>query len=219
MSDRKRTDGVDFPETSGPARVPRRRVLKLLSGIGVGGSVFRRALAAQVESAGAVTAEMIEQAEWISGVSLAAEDRERAARDLTRALAGFEKLRAVKLDNSIAPALQFNPAPRAVAAEVNEGRGLARFAESPAVERPESDDDLAFMSVTALAALVRTRRVSSTELTRLYLERLRRYDPVLRCVVTYTEEIALKQAARADREIAAGQYRGPLHGIPWARKT
>ena len=74
------------------------------------------------------------------------------------------------------------------------------------------------MSVTALAALVRTRRVTSLELTRLYLARLRRYDPMLQCVVTYTEELALKQAERADREIAAGQYRGPLHGIPWGAK-
>ena len=74
------------------------------------------------------------------------------------------------------------------------------------------------MSVMALAALVRTRRVTSLELTRLYLARLRRYDPVLRCVVTYTEELALKQAERADQEIAAGKYRGPLHGIPWGAK-
>ena len=204
-------------DISGPARVPRRRVLKVLSAIGVGSAVFRRALAAQVESAGAVTPEMIQQAEWISGISLKAEDRERTARDLTRAIAGFEKLRAVKLDNSVAPALQFNPAPRAAAPAVHE-RGVARFAESPAVERPASDDDLAFMSVTALAALMRTRRVTSLELTRLYLARLRRYDPMLRCVVTYTEELALKQAERADREIAAGQYRGPLHGIPWGAK-
>src|SRR5439155_20135460 len=63
-----------------------------------------------------------------------------------------------------------------------------------------------------------SRQVSSVELTKLYLERLHKYDPVLRCVVNYTEELALKQAERADREIAAGRYRGPLHGIPWGAK-
>jgi Asp-tRNA(Asn)/Glu-tRNA(Gln) amidotransferase A subunit family amidase len=93
-----------------------------------------------------------------------------------------------------------------------------RWTHAPALERPKSDDDLAFLSVTSLAALVRSRQVTSMELTRLYLARLRRYDSVLHCVVTYTEELALKQAERADREIAAGQYRGPLHGIPWGAK-
>jgi Asp-tRNA(Asn)/Glu-tRNA(Gln) amidotransferase A subunit family amidase len=72
--------------------------------------------------------------------------------------------------------------------------------------------------VTELAALVRTRQVTSTELTELYLARLRKYDPVLRCVVTLTEQAARAQASRADREIAAGRYRGPLHGIPWGAK-
>jgi Asp-tRNA(Asn)/Glu-tRNA(Gln) amidotransferase A subunit family amidase len=72
--------------------------------------------------------------------------------------------------------------------------------------------------LTALAALIRTRQVSSMELTRLYLDRLRKYDPVLHCVVTLTDDLALKQAEQADREIAAGHYRGPLHGIPWGAK-
>ncbi len=72
--------------------------------------------------------------------------------------------------------------------------------------------------MTELSALVRSRQVSSTELTRLYLGRLKRFDPLLKCVVTLTEEVALKQAAQADREIAAGKYRGPLHGIPWGAK-
>jgi Asp-tRNA(Asn)/Glu-tRNA(Gln) amidotransferase A subunit family amidase len=85
-------------------------------------------------------------------------------------------------------------------------------------ERPASDDDLAFLPVTKLAALVRARKVSSVELTRLYLARLKRFDPLLKCVVTLTEEVALAQAEKADREIAAGHYRGPLHGIPWGAK-
>lgn len=220
MSDQRSENNPRKANTPFPARVPRRRVLKILSAIGVGSAVFRRALAAQVEALGTVTPDMVQQAEWISGVPLKPEDRERTARDLTRSLAGFEKLRAVKLDNSVAPALQFNPAPRGPALAVfgTGPRGHVRWANAPAPERPKCDDDLAFMSVTSLAALVRSRQVTSTELTRLYLARLRRYDPVLHCVVTYTEELALKQAERADREIAAGQYRGPLHGIPWGAK-
>jgi Asp-tRNA(Asn)/Glu-tRNA(Gln) amidotransferase A subunit family amidase len=86
------------------------------------------------------------------------------------------------------------------------------------VTRPSSDTELAFLPVTDLADLVRRRKVTATELTRLYLSRLKQYDPTLLCVVNLTEERALRQAAAADAEIAAGKYRGPLHGIPWGAK-
>ena len=98
------------------------------------------------------------------------------------------------------------------------GRNQARPSGPPAPERPDSDEALAFLPVTELSALIRSRRLSSTELTKLYLGRLKRFDPLLKCVVTLTEDLALKQAARADAEIAAGKYRGPLHGIPWGAK-
>jgi Asp-tRNA(Asn)/Glu-tRNA(Gln) amidotransferase A subunit family amidase len=166
---------------------------------------------------GKVTPEMIQQAEWIAGVELKAEDRDSAAKGLSRALAGLKRLRAVKLDNSVPPALLFNPAPAKSPPESN-SRGHARPVEAPAIERPATDDDLAFLPVTALAALVRTRQVTSLELTKLYLNRLRRFDPILKCVITYTDDLAMRQAERADRELAAGQYRGPLHGIPWGAK-
>jgi Asp-tRNA(Asn)/Glu-tRNA(Gln) amidotransferase A subunit family amidase len=84
--------------------------------------------------------------------------------------------------------------------------------------RPSSLDELAFLPVTALASLIQRRDVSSTELTRMYIDRLKKYGPKLNCVVTLTEELALAQAAQADREIKAGKYRGPLHGIPWGAK-
>src|SRR5262249_43939496 len=97
------------------------------------------------------------------------------------------------------------------------GRGTV---EAPKVEvaKPDAADDLAFLPLTHLAELVRTKKVSSTELAKLSLERLKKYDPALKCVVTLTEELALKQAAEADKEIAAGKYRGPLHGVPWVAK-
>jgi Asp-tRNA(Asn)/Glu-tRNA(Gln) amidotransferase A subunit family amidase len=84
--------------------------------------------------------------------------------------------------------------------------------------RPARVEELAFAPVTTLGALVRGREVTSVELTRMYLERLKRYDPRLHCVVTLTEDLALAQAAEADREIANGRYRGPLHGIPYGIK-
>ena len=84
--------------------------------------------------------------------------------------------------------------------------------------RPADVDELAFLPVTELSELVRRRRVTSLELTQMYLARLRKYDPVLRCVISLTEDRAFRQARAADEEIRRGRYRGPLHGIPWGAK-
>lgn len=203
-------------EVSG-ADASRRQILKLLAGIGVGNAMFQRALAAQVQTAGRITPEMIQQAEWIAGIELSPEDRQTTAQGLARTVAGFERLRAIELDNSVSPALLFDAAPGEPPPTAGERRAIKPI-DTPVPTRPAADEDLAFLPVTALAALLRARQVTSLELTKRYLQRLKRYDPVLRCVVSYTEELALEQAARADREIAAGQYRGPLHGIPWGAK-
>ncbi|HEX5272468.1 MAG TPA: amidase [Gemmataceae bacterium] len=200
-----------------PPAPTRRRLLQVLAGLGVGSAVFRRALAADAEKAVAVTPEMVQQAEWIAGLKLAEADRKSLAANLTRALDDFRKMRAVKLPNDVAPALAFNPAPWLPPSR--EGRrGTVEPTTRDAPKKPDAADDLAFLPVTALAALVRDRQVSSVELTKLYLERLKKHDPTLHCVVTLTEDLALRQAEQADREIAAGRYRGPLHGIPWGAK-
>lgn len=192
----------------------RRKILKVISAAGVGSAVFGRALSAQVAE---VTEEMIRQAEWITGMEFSDQERELMLRRMRGRLDRSAELREVPLDPEVPPALAFDPAPWA--GNVARGsNGAVEISESAARRRPDSSEDLAFATVTELAALVRTRQVSSVELTRLYLDRLRRYDPVLHCVITYTEELALNQAEKADREIAAGRYRGPLHGIPWGAK-
>ena len=195
---------------------PRRQVLKTLAAMGVGSGVFARALEALAEEKPQVTEEMIRQAEWIAGVTYTDDDRKLMLKDLNEAREDYERLRGVALDNSIPPALWFEPVPGASAAPA--ARGSVEPFEWAAARRPSSDDDLAFAPVTELAALIRSRQISSVELTRIYLDRLRRYDPLLRCVITLTEALALEQAARADSEIARGLYRGPLHGIPWGAK-
>ncbi len=83
---------------------------------------------------------------------------------------------------------------------------------------PTSDEDIAFASVTQLSRWIVRRKLTSERLTRIYLERIERFNPKLRCVITVTRELALAQAKQADEEIAAGKYRGPLHGIPWGTK-
>ncbi len=195
----------------------RRQVLKALAAVGVGSAVFRRALAAQVEGAVTVTPEMIRQAEWIAGLKLSPEDRQSTAQAVQQTLRNFQTLRRVPLDNSVPPALVFQPVTSQPAAE-GQPHGSVRPSTDAAPKRPDSSESLAFLPITSLAALIRTRQLSSVELTKLYLQRLRQYDPALYCVVTLTEETALKQAEHADREIAAGRYRGPLHGIPWGAK-
>ncbi len=195
----------------------RRQVLTTLSALGVGTTVFQRALAAQSKPGLAVTPEMIQQAEWVAGIQLSDEDRKTTAQAVSQVLRDAEEMRKVQLDNSVPPALSFHPAQWQ--ASIREaGSGAVSPIESAAAQKPDSAETLAFMPVSELAALVRTRQITSTELTRLYLERLKKYDPMLHCVVTLTEELAQKQAERADQEIAAGRYRGPLHGIPWGAK-
>jgi len=212
--------GGDPGAGSEPDGVPlrRRAFLSSLAALGVGTATFRRALAAQAAGPPtAVTPEMIKQAEWIAGLELTDAEREGTARALRRSLSSFEALRKVEVADDVPPALAFHPAPAVRPAEgVRRNRAVATESSPP--RRPDSDEALAFLPVTELSALVRDRRVSSAELTKLYLDRLKRFDPLLRCVVTLTEDLALRQAARADAEIAAGHYRGPLHGIPWGAK-
>jgi Asp-tRNA(Asn)/Glu-tRNA(Gln) amidotransferase A subunit family amidase len=182
----------------------------------VGTAVFHRALAAQVEVGGKITPEMIRQACWISGLELTEEQQQRAAQAVESGRREWQAVREVEVDYDVPPALAFYAAPPQDAC--GQVRGPIEFAPPPDVERPENDDDLAFLPVSKLAALLRARQISSTELTKLYLDRLKKHDPLVKCVVTLTEETALEQAARADREIASGEYRGPLHGVPWGAK-
>ena len=211
-------DDLDYAGNgSEPLPPTRRRLLQMLAGLGVGSAVFQRALAAESDKAPTITADMIRQAEWIAGLTLSDDDRKALASRLTRQQHQFETMRAVKLANDIPPALSFDPAPWLPPSTRPVRRSVAPIVQA-ALKKPDAAEDLAFLPVTALAALIRTRQVSSVELTKLSLERLRKYDPVLRCVVNYTEDLALKQAEHADREIAAGRYRGPLHGIPWGAK-
>jgi Asp-tRNA(Asn)/Glu-tRNA(Gln) amidotransferase A subunit family amidase len=197
---------------------PRRRVLKAITTVGVGSALFGRALVTLAAGKDKVTTGMIKEAEWVAGVSFTAADRKLMLDGVNEALRDYAAMRAVALDNSVAPALRFDPAPLAPA-----GPGPAPKRDVPLptgldTRRPETDEDLAFLPAHRLAALLRARAVSSVELTRMYLARLRRFDPILSCVVTLTDDLALRQARKADEEIAAGRWRGPLHGIPWGAK-
>jgi Asp-tRNA(Asn)/Glu-tRNA(Gln) amidotransferase A subunit family amidase len=164
-----------------------------------------------------ITIDTIVETEKVIGLNFTLAERELMVEGLNQRLVEYEKLRAIPLDNRVAPAFVFEPRQPTTARPQPEQQPIILSA-IPSLQRPHNLEELAFYPVTHLAKLLETRQVTALELTQMYLARLKRYDPVLQCVVTLTEELALAQATRADAEIASGQYRGPLHGIPWGAK-
>jgi Asp-tRNA(Asn)/Glu-tRNA(Gln) amidotransferase A subunit family amidase len=202
-----------------PLILTRRQTLSILGRAGIGTAVFQRALVAKAGD-GPVTREMIADAEWVAGIKLTDAQRETAVNVLKWAREKAERVRTVEIDNSLLPGLNFTPLASPASLPDVRGYAAVKLAEPTHVQlsQPDSDEELAYRSIGRLGALLRTRKISSVELTKLYLGRLRRYDPLLKCVVTLTDDLALKQAERADRELQSRKDRGPLHGIPWGLK-
>jgi Asp-tRNA(Asn)/Glu-tRNA(Gln) amidotransferase A subunit family amidase len=196
----------------------RRRFVAACSGLGLGSTLFPGVLWAQTQAKGAVriTKEMIEAAATLADVTISEEYKQLMLDNLNEQAKGYEAIYALHMPNSVEPALLFDPIVSGTTYETE--RKPERVSPAPNVAVPKNLDQLAFATVRELAELVRTKKVSSGALTEMYLERLRRYDPTLRFTVTVTEERARAQARDADREIAAGKYRGPLHGLPWGAK-
>ena len=155
-------------------------------------------------------------AERIVGLTFTQMERDSMLQDLIDNLQSYLKLRAVEIPNAVPPALQFNPVPAGTKLETAQRKFVASKARKLAV--PAGLEDLAFWPVRDLAELVRAKKITSTQLTKMYLERLKKYGPRLECVITLTEERALEHARLADEEIAKGKYRGLLHGIPYGAK-
>lgn len=160
------------------------------------------------------------EAEKLMQVELSAAERVMAANSWRKTMAALYERRTgprkVALEPTLAPASRWDPA----LPGTKIGPSRDRFIRSQADPGPlpANDEDIAFASVTKLSRWIERRKLSSDRLTRIYLKRLERFDPKLHCVITLTRELALAQAKRADEEIAAGNYRGPLHGVPWGAK-
>ena len=161
----------------------------------------------------------VECASSLAGLEFTAAERDLLRPDAARNRRRYDELRQLAIGPDVPPAFDFHPYRSnyqpAGPATPHADLGMERPDRAAAPADPGS---LALLPVTALSRLIERRLVTSLELTRLYLDRLRRYGRRLNCVVTLTEDLALAQAAEADREIAAGRYRGPLHGIPWGAK-
>ncbi|WP_349627431.1 amidase [Alloacidobacterium dinghuense] len=164
-----------------------------------------------------ITPEMIHAAAALAGVTITAEQKQMMLDGLNQQHEAYDAIRKLHLPNSVPPAYIFDPLPPG--AKVNAERHEPRYSTAPAMGTlPANLEELAFASVVDLGDLVRRKKVSSTNLTEMYIARIKRYDPTLHFVVTITEERALAKAKEADAEIAAGKYRGPLHGLPWGAK-
>jgi Asp-tRNA(Asn)/Glu-tRNA(Gln) amidotransferase A subunit family amidase len=166
-----------------------------------------------------VNPDQVAAAVRLIGLEYTAAEIEQTVAALVERLDQYGQLRAFPLNPDLTPALTFHPAPLAdiTSATPPPGRPIQLTDDTP-ITRPNDEVDLAFASVADLSHLIRTRQVSSLELTELYLNRLHRYDPSLECVVTLTPELARAQARRADKELAQGLVRSPLHGLPWGAK-
>ncbi|HKK27945.1 MAG TPA: amidase [Gemmatimonadota bacterium] len=167
-----------------------------------------------------VSAATFAEAEKLTRVEISQAHRAMAARSWPTSMAGLMERRAgprkVDLERSLAPATVWDPVLSATTVGPERDR-FVRTAADPG-PLPSSDEDIAFSPVWKLSHWIESGKLASERLTRIYLDRLKRYGPDLRCVITLTEDRALERARRADREIAEGTYRGPLHGIPWGAK-
>jgi Asp-tRNA(Asn)/Glu-tRNA(Gln) amidotransferase A subunit family amidase len=165
---------------------------------------------------GSITTSTIAEAEKLIGLEFTDQKRELLLDSAKSRLSDYEANRKVEIPYTTFPAVLFNPLP--IGFEIPREHKEPKWSALPKVKRPAHLEDAAFYSVTELAALIKSRQVTSVELTEMYLGRLKRFGPKLECVVTLTEGLALEQARRADREIAAGKYKGLLHGIPYGAK-
>jgi Asp-tRNA(Asn)/Glu-tRNA(Gln) amidotransferase A subunit family amidase len=195
----------------------RRKFLAVCSSLGLTSTLLPGVLWAIAEDKPKITREMIDNAASIADVKISDEYKDMMLEGLNGFKESFDAIYGLHMKNEVAPAVLFDPVLPGMKFET-ERRPLKMSAAAGASGVPKNLEDAAFYSVRQLAELVRTKKVSSSALTEMYLERLKRYDPTLHFVITLTEDRARAQAKEADREIAAGKYRGPLHGLPWGAK-
>lgn len=163
-----------------------------------------------------LTKDLFPNAEKILGLDFSDSQRDSMQYALTDQLKNYFNIRNVHLDNSIPPAVLFNPIP--VGFKFVHKQKPVIYSNYSYVQSPNDMKDLTYYSIGELAYLIKTKKITSTALTKYYLERLKTFGPKLHCVITLTEERALAEAKKADEEISHGKYRGMLHGIPYGVK-
>ena len=196
----------------------RRNFLAYLASVGFTSTQFADSLWAQSAKSETprITREMLRTAGEVAGLAFTGLELEAMLERLNANTSLYRELRNIPLDNSVAPPLYFNPLLPGM--QIDRSSKPFRTSRQPRLGRPDNTEELAFLPVKHLSGLIRAKQVTSVELTEIYLDRLKRHGPTLNCVVTLTADRARRQAREADKEIAAGRYRGWLHGIPWGVK-
>ena len=164
----------------------------------------------------AITSQLIEQAAQLAGLEFSRAERDSMIGILEENRSGYARMRKISIGNEVVPALEFNPLPTGFV--FDNSKKIFQTQVLSSVQLPQNRDELAFYTIPQLATLLRTRQITSLELTTFFIDRLKKYNPRLACVITLTEALALQQAREADAEIKAGKYRGLLHGIPYGAK-
>ncbi|MEO5926221.1 MAG: amidase [Bryobacteraceae bacterium] len=195
----------------------RRQFLGYFSSLGLGSTLLPGVLWGQAQQAATpeITQAMLKDALALSGLTFTEEEQKAMVQNANQNLTRYRNIRNIKIASNVSPPFHFSALTPGMT--VKRTREPLKFSR-PAVKRPAKLEDVAFWPVLELAQLIRTRQVTSTELTQMYLARLHRYNEKLNCVVTFLDDLALAQAKKADTEIAAGNYKGLLHGIPWGAK-
>jgi Asp-tRNA(Asn)/Glu-tRNA(Gln) amidotransferase A subunit family amidase len=207
----------------------RRSFLALCAQLGIASTVFTNTLWPLDKAAPEkITPQEMDDAAALAGISIADPDKKMLLEGLEEQRKQYEKIHDLQLANSIMPAFVFDPVLPQEREKIQTERKPIRVSPlaandpaksyKPTGRAPKDLEEVCYWNVRQLAELVRTKRVSSSDLTAMYLGRLKRLNAELHCVITLTEERAKAQAAEADKEIAAGKYRGPLHGLPWGAK-
>ena len=186
----------------------------LFTGIVISGILFLSGMVFQ--SVFKITPEIISGAEKISDLEFTPVERDSMIDLLNDQLKNYQNIHKYNLKNSTPPAIYFYPIPTGF--NISNKQKPISWERNTKIKLPENPDDLAFYSITDLSELIRTKQISSEKLTRFYIDRLKKYGPKLECTITLTEDLAIQQAKKADSEIAAGKYRGMLHGIPYGVK-
>lgn len=198
-------------------RYDRRTFMGYFASVGLGSTVLPGVLWAKAAAGAEITTATIASAEEMAGLQFTDDQRKVMLEGIKNTEQRLEALHKIPLNNSVAPAIVFNPRTQGPP-DIPRKRGQIQKRSAARVSRPADLEDLAFQPVTVLSDLIRRRVITPSELTKMYIARIRKFDPQIMAVVTLLEDRALAQAKRADAEIARGNYRGPLHGIPWGAK-
>ncbi len=196
----------------------RRRFMSTFTATGLGATLVPGVLWARMQDAAAseITLAMVTDSLKLAGIDLPEDDKKTIVATANRNLSSIEAIRKVHIPSDVSP--PFHVSSITPGMQVSRTKQPWVLSAAPKVKRPANLEDAAFWPVRHLAELLRTRQVTSVELTQMYLTRLHRYNGLLNNVVTFLDDHGLAEAKQADAEIAAGKYKGPLHGIPWGAK-